>query len=504
MGQVGSKPPAPGKPVHFPGVYFTDIFGIHPDVLDEYGAFDIALVNDLPLFVDPFLLYDSDDEKYRALHDGIIEYLCFLRDRAVAGDLAPGVASHWLLFKEVKQNWLGFSQTGNQGTGLGNDFARSLAKNLTSVFKEFGTETISEASHLEKLGLLSGGVGRDHLSDFTTNLIKAFLLEYTQAFGIAHLRPEQRRRVRVDRVSFDYATRRWKPGFFDLPWYAGDFILLTPKEILTRDEAWINQGDMVDRFSEIVASVPDDALRAQANEHFTARIRERMNTQERRAVVLGTFETFHALIDHYIKWKEENAAQAHAQSSEKVKETELQFVENIKQLISTHLEKTDFYQGGSSYSESLKRVAYLKHVIENNDGYRLFYLKGKPIQRETDLHIMYRLTWARTEWDVNAEVNNGRGPVDFKVSRGRKDACVIEFKLAKNTGLEKNLKHQVAIYERASGASNSIKVILYFSESELLRVQSILRKLGLQDKEDIVLIDASRETKASASKADEH
>jgi hypothetical protein len=149
-------------------------------------------------------------------------------------------------------------------------------------------------------------------------------------------------------------------------------------------------------------------------------------------------------------------------------------------------------------------VQYLKHVIEDNDGYRLFYVKGKPVQRETDLHIMYRLTWARTEWDVNAEVNNGRGPVDFKVSKGSKDACLIEFKLAKNTGLEKNLRNQVHIYEQASGTSNSIKVILYFSESELLRVQGILKKLGIQGKEDIVLIDASRETKASASKADDH
>lgn len=492
------------EPAYYPGVYFSDIFGVDPEVLAEYGAFDIALVNDLPLFVDPFLLYDSTNEKYRALHDGIIEYLCFLRDRAVAGDLAPGAASHWLLFKEVKQNWLGFSQQGNRGTGLGNDFAKSLAKNLTTVFKGFGTETISEASHIEKLGLLSGGVGRDHLSDFTTNLIKGFLLEYTQEFALKHLRPEQRARVRVERVTFDYGTRRWKPEYFELPWFAGDYVILTPKEILTRDEAWINQSDMLDRFQDVVASVPDDVLRAQASEHFAEQMFERMTAKERREAALQTFETFHPLIDHYIKWKEEHADEAHAQSGEKVKETEEQFVQNIKELISAYLEGTTFYQGGTSYSESLRRVQYLKHVIENNDGYRLFYVKGKPVQRETDLHIMYRLTWARTEWDVNAEVNNGRGPVDFKVSKGRKDACLIEFKLAKNTGLEKNLRNQVQIYERASGASNSIKAILYFSESELLRVQGILKKLGIQGKEDIVLIDASRETKASASKADEH
>ena len=93
----------------------------------------------------------------------MIMYLCFLRDRAVAGELTPGAILQWLLFKEVKQNWLGFSKLGNAGTGLGPDFARALARTLTTAFKDSGNETISHGSHLEKLGLLSGGVGRDHL-----------------------------------------------------------------------------------------------------------------------------------------------------------------------------------------------------------------------------------------------------------------------------------------------------------------------------------------------------
>src|SRR5438105_3442847 len=106
-----------GAAVH--KVYFSDVFDVPPAVLDDYGAFNIALVNDLPLFIDPFLLFDSEDAKYRALHDDIITYLCFLRDRAVAGELTEGAIAHWLLFKEVKQNWLGFSRLGNSGTGLG-------------------------------------------------------------------------------------------------------------------------------------------------------------------------------------------------------------------------------------------------------------------------------------------------------------------------------------------------------------------------------------------------
>ena len=180
-----------------PKIYFSDVFGLHPAVLEDYGAFNVALINDLPLFVDPFLLYDSQNNTYRSLHENIITYLCFLRDRAVAGELTPGAVEQWLHFKEIKQNWLGFSKTGNKGTGLGPKFARALAQSLSSVFKDFGTETISNGSHIEKLGLLGGGVGRDHLSDFTSNLVKGFLLDYTQRFALDHLEPSKRDRKSV-------------------------------------------------------------------------------------------------------------------------------------------------------------------------------------------------------------------------------------------------------------------------------------------------------------------
>lgn len=485
-------------------IYFSDVFGVAPETLEEYGAFNVALVNDLPLFVDPFLLYDSPKPVYQELHDGIITYLCFLRDRAVAGELTSGAILQWLLFKEVKQNWLGFSKTGNVGTGLGPDFARALARNLTTAFKDFGNETISHGSHLEKLGLLSGGVGRDHLSDFTTNLIKGYMLEYTQTFALNYVRPERRARCRVERVRFDYETQRWQSGYFDLPVANGDYVILTPKEILTRDEAWINQTDLLDRFHDICVSLPDDALRTQVNEHFYRQINKRTKEKEKRAAAMRTIEQFHELMDYYIRWKEEHGSEAHRSADVKVQETHLQFVENIRALVSQHLAGTEFYSYDSSYEQSMKRVMYLKHVIEDQGGQRLFYVNGQPVQREVDLHVMFRLTWFANsaDLDLNAEVNNGRGPVDFKVSKGKKNSNLVEFKLAKNTSLEKNLQHQVKIYEKASDTKRSIKVIMYFSDSQLQRVMDILMRLKLTDCKDIVLIDAS--PKVSASKAGEH
>ena len=190
-------------------LYFSQHFGVSPTVLEDYGAFDISLASDLPLFIDPFLLFNSKKQDYRDLHDGMIRYLVFLRDRATP-DLDPGLIKSWYMFQEVKQNWLGFTVLGNSGSGLGKDFARALHSSLGSILKGFGSESITKGAHLEKLALIKDGVGRDNISDFTTNLIKGYLLEYTQEFAQAHLSPDQLGTFSVARAVFNYETETGK------------------------------------------------------------------------------------------------------------------------------------------------------------------------------------------------------------------------------------------------------------------------------------------------------
>jgi hypothetical protein len=63
-------------------------------------------------------------------------------------------------------------------------------------------------------------------------------------------------------------------------------------------------------------------------------------------------------------------------------------------------------------------------------------------------------------------VNDGRGPADYKVSRGSGDKTIVEMKLAKNTHLGRNLEKQAEIYQKASDAKSAIKAIIYFTEEE--------------------------------------
>ena len=161
-----------------------------------------------------------------------------------------------------------------------------------------------------------------------------------------------------------------------------------------------------------------------------------------------------------------------------------------------------FYQTPpNTFEEARARVLYLKDVIENQDGYRAFYHRDRLITQESHLHIFYLLTWFGSASDVNREVNNGRGPVDFKVSRGAADRTLIEFKLASNKQLKRSLERQVEIYQRASHAPNALKVITFFTENEQLKVEGILRELKLENDSNVILIDARRDNKPSASTA---
>lgn len=85
-------------------LYFSEQFRVSPQTLADYGAFDISVVSNLPLFIDPFLLFQSNKPEYAALHEGIAAYLRFLRDRSPDG-LDDEAMRTYYRFEEVKQNW---------------------------------------------------------------------------------------------------------------------------------------------------------------------------------------------------------------------------------------------------------------------------------------------------------------------------------------------------------------------------------------------------------------
>lgn len=477
---------------------FSEYFEIDPEMLNEHGALNLCIEADLPLFIDPFLLFSSEKPEYQELHDRIVAHLIRLKEIATENqnnDLTL------FQFPEIKQNWLGVCKWGNNGRGLGPKFARNLIKAFHGFYASFGTESISSTSHIEKLTLVGSGIGRDFISDFTTNLMFEYLLVYTEAFAKKYLDASQRAEFSV-RCKFDQELMLWMPRTFELPFFYkeldGDFILLTPVDILTKDEAFICHSDFTSQFRRITKALENSTLRDSVNLFFRRHLPFNPKKADVERAIDLTVREFPELLDYYIRKKEFEKDKASSVSSEKVAKLQTELLSTMAEFSKHLLGHSAFYSvSPTSYEAALQRAHYLKEVIEDNDGYRIFYKDGKPIASEDTIQRIFRLTWFASPFDVNSEVNNGRGPADYKISFGDRDSAIVEFKLGSSTTLKKNLLNQTEIYKKASRSISDIKVVLCYTVQEIQKVKRVLKAIKQEDAENIVVIDATNKLSAS-------
>ncbi len=141
-----------------------------------------------------------------------------------------------------------------------------------------------------------------------------------------------------------------------------------------------------------------------------------------------------------------------------------------------------------------------KNWVEIRQGYLVIKDSDeKRIQRTLDLlagHIC-----KENNWDLSAETNNGRGPVDFKISRGN-DKTVIEIKLTSNSEYVHGLEVQIEEYAKAEDTDKKIYLLINNGRNSE-RVKSVLNKREKMVNEGknpahVVVIDAT--PKPSASK----
>lgn len=496
-------------------ITFSDYFDVSKEKLAKEGFFDISLVSDLPVFIDPFLLFYSKNTKYQKLHKDVINYLLFLKDKSEEfGHRVPvNHLRYYFTFPEISQNWFGFTFIGNEGHGLGLKFAFTLSRSFQSLFENFGGEKISKSSHLEKLCLVARGVGRDTISDFTTNLIKGFLLKETERFAKKHVHKKYLREFIVQRVHFNYKTQRWEGRKFILPILRGNYVLLTPRDLLTRDEAWINKEDFFSEFELLPPAIPDEVLRTQLMSYFNRKIQEysvtkknekgeekRIITQKnRRRAILETTEEYPVVIEYFICRKERLGDKAVGISQEKVGQVESIFETQYRNFLTDFANLRLSPLVKNSYQESLERAKHMKHWIELQDGYKNLYINDTPVDEEW-VQRMFWPCWFGSISDLNREVSNGRGKVDFTVSQGRRDKTAVEFKLANSSSLKVNLQEQLELYKKVNQTEKGVWIIIYFSAEDAAKAKGVLSELGMTDAENVVLIDARKDNKPSASK----
>ena len=209
----------------------TDYHNIHVPQYELDFAIPF-LDEEIPLYVDPFLMWKSPSLQDQALHGALIAAFNNLGGLARTGKRS--IATEQLITaSECDEVGLGTSATRS-----GKRFGAKLAGQILSLFDDVEYYREQGFRHIEELQLLIRGINKDRISDLACCFLKSFLIDFThqecENTGI----PMQD--VEVSDV-YDLPAGRFCTVEAMLPVHPVDCtpILLVPKRWL-RHVPWIN------------------------------------------------------------------------------------------------------------------------------------------------------------------------------------------------------------------------------------------------------------------------
>ena len=267
---------------------------VRPRLTDYHGILlaqaevDFAipfLDEDIPLYVDPFLLWRSPSQQDQSLHTGLINCFNHLRWLMHKGRVTEAV-DNLILASECDEVGLGLSTT-RTGKRIGSRTAHEIL-NLFSSVPEYGK---SGFTHFEEIQLHVDGVAKDRISDIACNFLKSFLIDFTIDQCHQHALPLAN--VRLESL-YDYKNQRFEPDVgVELPVIpdSGAPIVLVPKRWL-RHVPWINFDDYF-----TTACPKDDVINCQGTDD--------------RVHVLHYNRDNYGMVAEYIRNKERTASDCH-------------------------------------------------------------------------------------------------------------------------------------------------------------------------------------------------
>ena len=255
---------------------------------------------DTPVGIDPFLLYKSRDPEYRQLHALLLAVFNSGIEAMRSG--ATARARTLFDFPEVAAIGFGYTQGGKRGSGVGSYMTTLILETLQ------GSPGLQQRGvrHVEEIQLLSAGIGPDRVSDIAANVLKRFLIGYTQRqCDIWNL--DRKAKVPVEHI-YDPDSGGWVDSYEDLPVSPvdGSPILLVPRRIV-RVLPWINYDDFLK--TEFAAYLGARRAKSRCASATVAGPRPGESTRTKGDVVTVTRNDI-ALVDRYVRSREQQGRDA--------------------------------------------------------------------------------------------------------------------------------------------------------------------------------------------------
>ncbi len=232
---------------------------VRPRLNDYHGLlftqeevdFAIPFVSeDIPLFVDPFLLWKSPSLQDNALHTAVtncFNHLGLLTKKGKSDEAAQLL----IALSECAEVGLGDSAT-RKGKPIG----RAVADNILQLFRDIPQLGEAGFVHFESIQLYVDQIAKDRISDLTCSFAKSFLIDFTIQQCDQKGIPRADTRLPV----YDYREHRIVEEKVSVPVCPDTKapILLVPKRWL-RYIPWINYEDYFDGYYAKEILKPGDA-----------------------------------------------------------------------------------------------------------------------------------------------------------------------------------------------------------------------------------------------------
>lgn len=198
---------------------------------DELDVVDVPIDEDIPLFVDPFAITQRADEWGRKCHQLLTEYFDTLIAMIRNGD-KPAAISLLSQLGEPNETRFGLSESHHSPRGAG--IGPGQAESLYGALSQSTAVKTGFIKSLEECELMVEGIGRDKISDLTTNVIRGLLASYTkdqcELWGIT---------TRPTSVGPHFVPGSgWVNEYLDVPVISGKPLLLVPKAIARYDPSY--------------------------------------------------------------------------------------------------------------------------------------------------------------------------------------------------------------------------------------------------------------------------
>ncbi|WP_143268603.1 hypothetical protein [Amycolatopsis vastitatis] len=437
-------------------MYFSERFGIQNP--EQYDWFDPILEADTQLFVDPFQIFKEPEESpWGSAHGEIIAYFQVAFEMLSGhhknkSSLQYGKTLRLMEFPEPREFGLGFVTEGQNGAGTGKGFARLMVTAMSDAI-ELG---LADLVHFEELGLLVGRIGRDRISDITCNILKPRLIEYTQQtcedLGIPCSD------LKVEHSIFDDMRKRWLTGTFRLPLnpVSGRAVILVPRRFL-RELPALNAVD----WWEYVE--PD--LRDDLNLHISGKL----NKEDILRLARSNTER----VRQWSSQSESKPADPYPIDRDPVGLHSWQArTSDIADRYPLPLASVESKEDLIAFVE--KVVLEFTHVVEEQGLWRLLYNddSGFP-KRELAIQLLFKgvvQSYCKAYGIViDREVELGKGPADFILTKDVNVRLVLEIKKVSNGKFWEGLEHQLTSYMNSGECQNGWFLAVRFGNTKTQR-----------------------------------